>query len=104
VAGNPTQGQIIHELVQSSARHDARLEELRDTIGEIKDETTTLSTTLADLQTQVAVNEALLNEARKSLEEAGRRWYALLPPIVGGIIGALLTLLISLIINALKAP
>ncbi len=104
MSGNPTHGQLIQELTRTTTRFEVLIDGLADDVEKLNNERVAISSTLADLQTQVAVNETLLHEARTDLEEGRRRWYALLPPIVGGIIGALLTLVINLLINALKSP
>jgi predicted nucleic acid-binding Zn-ribbon protein len=49
----------------------------------------------------VAVIEERLNEMKKSVEEGGRRRWALLPPLLGGSVGATLALLGQLLVRRL---
>jgi hypothetical protein len=51
---------------------------------------------------RLAVVEERLNEFKKTIEETGRRRWALVPSIIGGIIGAVLGFLAQLALTYLK--
>jgi hypothetical protein len=55
--------------------------------------------TLAELRMKVAVLEERLNELKRAGEELGRKRWAMLPPLIGAVVGALLTLLIQLLLS-----
>jgi hypothetical protein len=51
---------------------------------------------------RLAVVEERLNEFKRTIEEASRRRWSLLPPIIGGIIGAVLTFVAQLALTYLR--
>jgi hypothetical protein len=57
---------------------------------------------IAELKRDVAVLEERLNELKRVVEEAGRKRWAVLPPLIGAIVGAALTLLLQLLLHSLR--
>ena len=51
---------------------------------------------------RLAVIEERVNELKKSVEEASRRRWSLWPPIIGGVIGAMLTFVAQLVLKLIR--
>jgi hypothetical protein len=51
---------------------------------------------------RLAVVEERLNEFKRTIDEAGRRRWAVVPSIVGGVIGAVLAFLGQLVLTSLR--
>lgn len=66
-----------------------------DRIAELETMMAALEERLRESSNKTAVVEERVNELKRSGEEASRRLWSLLPPLIGAGIGALLTLLIQ---------
>lgn len=61
-----------------------------------------LSESLTALSNRVAVLEQQVADVRKSMEERGRRWWSLVPSLLGAIIGAIGAFLGQLLVYFLQ--
>ena len=75
-----TQGDKIDELAQAVATLTERVDTLRREVGE-------LSKLTRDQTTQVALLEQQVLDMRRTAEEGSRRRWALLPALLGAVIG-----------------
>lgn len=104
VAGKPTYGELIQGLSKSTTKLETFMEVVLADIDKLEANQKEQAKTLAEVHTRLSVNEALLSELKRTLEETARRRWALLPPLLGGIVGGILTQLVALLIAALKSP
>jgi hypothetical protein len=97
-----TQGERIDELSHLAAILNERLDNVRKEVEGIHVEQDKTAEGVNELKTKLAVIDERLGELKKGLEEAGRRRWAVVPSVVGGLIGAVLAFLGQLLITYLK--
>jgi uncharacterized coiled-coil DUF342 family protein len=87
-----TNGEKIDELLQSSATFDAMLAKVWTEIDSLKAKNGKTDDLVTELRIQLAVLEERSAEMKKSLEEASRRRWSLVPSLVSAIAGGLIAL------------
>jgi septal ring factor EnvC (AmiA/AmiB activator) len=97
-----TQGEQIRELWINVATLTERVNNVREDIARVEAAHTRTVAALAELDKRVAVIDERLGELKKAVEEANRRRFALLPPLVGGLAGGIIALLGQLLFFALR--
>jgi uncharacterized coiled-coil DUF342 family protein len=95
-------GDKVDELTKLAAILTERLDHLRKEVEGIHAEQDETTRALSELKTRFAVVDERLTELKKGLEESARRRWAILPSVVGGIIGAVLGFLGHLAIRHLS--
>jgi hypothetical protein len=88
-----TQGEKIDELLQSYSSLTERVGHVRFQVDRLDSTQAETTTDLAALTTRVAVLEHQVIDLRKASEEGGRRWWSLVPALIGGIAGSVITIL-----------
>jgi spore coat protein CotH len=78
-----------------------KIDELEKTVAALVERVDNVREAMIDKE-RLAVIEERLNELKKGIEEAGRRQWAIVPPIVGGLVGAILALLIQLALSYIR--
>lgn len=91
----PTQGQVVHELVKTVAGLDERLNNVRADITRLTETQTRTVESVNQMKTHLAVLDERLAELKRVFEEGlRRRWL-----IIGAFVGSLLTFLGNLILT-----
>src|SRR5260370_38323009 len=88
-----TQGEQIRELWVNVATLTERVNNVRGEIARVEAAHSRTVAALSELDKKVAVIDERLGELKKTVEEANRRRFALLPPLVGGLAGGIIALL-----------
>jgi hypothetical protein len=81
--------------------NDEKIDELEKLVATLIERVDSVRKEMIDRE-RMAVIEERLNEFKKTVEEAGRRRWAILPSIAAAVIGSILTLLGQLAITYLK--
>ena len=97
-----TQGEQIRELWGNVTTLTERVDTLRREFGRVDAAQQATATALAELDKKVAVLDERLGELKKIVEEAKRKRFALLPPLVGGLAGGIIALLGQLLFFLLR--
>ena len=88
-----THGELIRELLTLAAISTERLNSLQRENERFEAAHTRSAEALMNLTTRIALLEHQVAELRKVSEEGGRRWWALLPALVGALVGGLVAIL-----------
>src|SRR4051794_16778687 len=91
----PTHDEIIRELTKELAVVGERLDTARENITELKQAVAAIPGVVTG---QNAVREEI-KELKRELEEARKRRWALLPPVLGAIVNVLLAALVAYLIS-----
>jgi hypothetical protein len=94
-----THGELIRELSNLVHTLNERVDHLRGDLGRVEANHTKTAEAYAGLSTQLALLEQQVGDLRKASEEGGRRWWSLLPALVGALIGGTLTVLGQLLLS-----
>jgi methyl-accepting chemotaxis protein len=89
----PTPTERINELGQLTATITERLDGVRREVEAVVGKCQRAEDSLHEVKRHVAIIEERLTEMKKGIEEAGRRRSAVIPSLVGAIIGGLITFL-----------
>ena len=87
-----TDGEKVNDLEKLVATLVERVDNLR---GEVE--------SIAESATRIAVFEERLNELKRVGEESSRKLWSLLPPLLGALLGAALTLLVQQLLQFVSA-
>ena len=89
------------ELSQSMATLDERLNSVRRDIETINGRIQKLEDALNEVKTKLAVMDERLGEMKKAVEESSRRRWAVVPVLVGVVIGGVIAFLGQVLIKKL---
>jgi predicted nucleic acid-binding Zn-ribbon protein len=85
-----THGEKIDELTRLGTQLTERVDNVRTELERLTDRLTTLTEQFTELDKQVALHEHQLVELRQSWQQTVQRVWAILGPIVGATVAALL--------------
>jgi hypothetical protein len=91
----------INELSRVMATHVERLDNVRKDVDAINGGFQKTNDSLHEALTKLAVIEERLGELKKGLEESSKRRWAIVPSLVGGVIGGVLGFLGHFILRLL---
>jgi hypothetical protein len=94
----PTHDEIIRTLTKEVAVLGADLQSIRADVTRIETTQGKAADSANDMQRRLVVVEERLGELKRSLEESARRRWAVLPTVVGALVGAVAALLSQLLL------
>jgi hypothetical protein len=97
-----THGELIRELLTLGTRLTERLDNNREDIKRFEAAHARTSESVANLSTRVTVLEHQVADLRRIADEGGRRWWSLLPPLLGALFGSLVAFLSQMLISYLR--
>jgi chromosome segregation ATPase len=97
-----THGELIRELRDMVIALTERVDNLLRDVDRHETALNRLNDSLAALSNRVSVLEHQIAETRKTMEESGRRWWALLPAILGALVGGVAAFLGQLLFFYLR--
>ncbi len=96
-----TQGEKIDDLSQLTTTLNERLDNVRRDVEGITIRCGKVDDVLTEIKTRLAVIEERLGELKKAKETGSNRWWAILPPLIGVLIGSVLTFVVQILIHKL---